>query len=116
MLTRPLTVPFPGLADDIVNVVKIAATAIITFFAFIVRFLLIFYKYSLSDSSLVDSGTGRRSAGLRCLHDFRALLRAFPEAKLRAFVSDLQSPHVVHEVPRFVRLEVVRERGHRRAV
>jgi hypothetical protein len=43
-LTRPLTAPFSGLADEIVNVVKIAATTIVTFLACMDRFLLFFMK------------------------------------------------------------------------
>src|SRR6202051_1258693 len=43
-LTRPLMEPFPGLADEIVNIVKIAATAIIAFPTRIVLFLLISYE------------------------------------------------------------------------
>jgi hypothetical protein len=63
-VTRPLSAPSPGLAEDIVNIVNIAAIATSTLIARIVLFLLVIHENPLLRAPPID-----RSAMLSFLAD-----------------------------------------------
>src|SRR4029077_20723943 len=73
-LTPPLIVPFCGLAEDIVSVVKMAAIVIINLVALMDFYLLISFEISFVCIYLFlfDSGTRWRSSYSRRLDDFRS--------------------------------------------